>query len=121
MRGRHLDVLGQAVLSKGAPTCNMKSEHFGKATSEGVPVDTGLLEKPCSILLSKNALTWKLHGNCQLFLLLKTIYGLFGIWMSDLTATSIPQEWKNGPAFGMPGIQVDRIHVLKFREVGNDA
>ncbi|XLR06934.1 hypothetical protein S83_034872 [Arachis hypogaea] len=70
---------------------------------------------------SKNALTWKLHGNCQLFLLLKTIYGLFGIWMSHLTATSIPQEWKNGPAFGMPGIQVDRIHALKFREVGNDA
>ncbi|RYQ85403.1 hypothetical protein Ahy_B10g104967 [Arachis hypogaea] len=32
MRGRHLDVLGQAVFSKGTPTCNMRSKHFGKAT-----------------------------------------------------------------------------------------
>ena len=47
---------------------------------------------------------------------------LWAIWNLDVTsATSIPQEWKNRPAFGMPGIQVDRIHVLKFREAGNDA
>ncbi|XLT05648.1 hypothetical protein HN51_044397 [Arachis hypogaea] len=114
MGGRHLDVLGQAVLSKGAPACNMRSEHFGKATR--------CCRGQCGPRqISKNALTWKLHGNWKLFLLWKTIYGLFGIWMLHLTAISIPQEWKNGPAFGMPGIQVDRIHVLKFREVRNDA
>ncbi|QHN96606.1 Pyruvate dehydrogenase E1 component subunit alpha-3 [Arachis hypogaea] len=85
MGGRHLDVLGQAVLSKGAPACNMRSEHFGKATR-------------CS------------HGHWTT-----------GVAEIGRFCSCDIGEWKNGPAFGMPGIQVDRIHVLKFREVRNDA
>ncbi|CAA2968501.1 pyruvate dehydrogenase E1 component subunit alpha-3, chloroplastic-like [Olea europaea subsp. europaea] len=42
---------------------------------------------------------------------------LWAIGMSHLRATSDPQIWKNGPAFGMPRVHVDGIgmDVLRFR------
>lgn len=46
---------------------------------------------------------------------------LWAIGMSHLRATSDPQIWKKGPAFGMPGIHVDGMHVLKVREVAKEA
>ncbi|WVZ16717.1 hypothetical protein V8G54_009699 [Vigna mungo] len=46
---------------------------------------------------------------------------LWAIGMSHLRATSDPQIWKKGPAFGMPGIHVDGMDVLKVREVAKEA
>ncbi|XLT14033.1 hypothetical protein HN51_059723 [Arachis hypogaea] len=44
---------------------------------------------------------------------------LWAIWNLDVTsATSIPQEWKNRPAFGMPGIQaVDVAEDLSLEDM----
>ncbi|TYJ06061.1 hypothetical protein E1A91_A12G207300v1, partial [Gossypium mustelinum] len=36
-------------------------------------------------------------------------------------ATSVPQIYKKGPAFGMPGVHVDGMDVLKVREVAKEA
>ncbi|KAK9145826.1 hypothetical protein Sjap_005729 [Stephania japonica] len=36
-------------------------------------------------------------------------------------ATSDPEIWKKGPAFGMPGVHVDGMDVLKVREVALEA
>ncbi|GLT79835.1 hypothetical protein SLA2020_513080 [Shorea laevis] len=46
---------------------------------------------------------------------------LWAIGMSHLRATSDPQIYKKGPAFGMPGIHVDGMDVLKVREVAKTA
>ncbi|KAK8711402.1 hypothetical protein V6N13_146685 [Hibiscus sabdariffa] len=46
---------------------------------------------------------------------------LWAIGMSHLRATSDPQIYKKGPAFGMPGIHVDGMDVLKVREVAKEA
>ncbi|XP_058743830.1 pyruvate dehydrogenase E1 component subunit alpha-3, chloroplastic-like [Vicia villosa] len=46
---------------------------------------------------------------------------LWAIGMSHLRATSDPQIWKKGPAFGMPGVHVDGMDVLKVREVAKEA
>ncbi|KAJ8900598.1 hypothetical protein K2173_025375 [Erythroxylum novogranatense] len=46
---------------------------------------------------------------------------LWAIGMSHLRATSDPQIWKKGPAFGMPGVHVDGMDVLKIREVAKEA
>uniref|UniRef100_A0A0D6QXV6 Pyruvate dehydrogenase E1 component subunit alpha n=1 Tax=Araucaria cunninghamii TaxID=56994 RepID=A0A0D6QXV6_ARACU len=46
---------------------------------------------------------------------------LWAIGMSHLRATSDPEIWKKGPAFGMPGIHVDGMDVLKVREVALEA
>ncbi|GLT71191.1 hypothetical protein SLA2020_432250 [Shorea laevis] len=46
---------------------------------------------------------------------------LWAIGMSHLRATSDPQIYKKGPAFGMPGIHVDGMDVLKVREVAQTA
>lgn len=46
---------------------------------------------------------------------------LWAIGMSHLRSTSDPEIWKKGPAFGMPGIHVDGMDVLKVREVAKDA
>ncbi|XP_073040765.1 pyruvate dehydrogenase E1 component subunit alpha-3, chloroplastic-like [Primulina eburnea] len=46
---------------------------------------------------------------------------LWAIGMSHLRSTSDPQIWKKGPAFGMPGIHVDGMDVLKVREVAKEA
>ncbi|CAN6480486.1 unnamed protein product [Victoria cruziana] len=46
---------------------------------------------------------------------------LWAIGMSHLRATSDPEIWKKGPAFGMPGIHVDGMDVLKVREVAKEA
>ncbi|XP_044476781.1 pyruvate dehydrogenase E1 component subunit alpha-3, chloroplastic-like [Mangifera indica] len=46
---------------------------------------------------------------------------LWAIGMSHLRATSDPEIWKKGPAFGMPGVQVDGMDVLKVREVAKEA
>lgn len=46
---------------------------------------------------------------------------LWAIGMSHLRATSDPQIWKKGPAFGMPGVHVDGMDVLKVKEVAEEA
>ncbi|GAB4844732.1 Pyruvate dehydrogenase E1 component subunit alpha, testis-specific form, mitochondrial [Ancistrocladus abbreviatus] len=46
---------------------------------------------------------------------------LWAIGMSHLRATSDPEIWKKGPAFGIPGVHVDGMDVLKVREVAKDA
>ncbi|CAL9069717.1 pyruvate dehydrogenase E1 component subunit alpha-3, chloroplastic-like [Musa acuminata AAA Group] len=46
---------------------------------------------------------------------------LWAIGMSHLRATSDPEIWKKGPAFGMPGVHVDGMDVLKVREVAMEA
>lgn len=46
---------------------------------------------------------------------------LWAIGMSHLRATSDPEIWKKGPAFGMPGFHVDGMDVLKVREVAKEA
>ncbi|XAR70114.1 Pyruvate dehydrogenase (acetyl-transferring) [Bertholletia excelsa] len=46
---------------------------------------------------------------------------LWAIGMSHLRATSDPQIWKKGPAFGMPGVHVDGMDVLKVRAVAKEA
>ena len=46
---------------------------------------------------------------------------LWAIGMSHLRTTSDPEIWKKGSAFGMPGVHVDRMDVLKVREVANEA
>ncbi|KAE8708672.1 Pyruvate dehydrogenase E1 component subunit alpha-3 [Hibiscus syriacus] len=46
---------------------------------------------------------------------------LWAIGMSHLRSTSDPQIYKKGPAFGMPGVHVDGMDVLKVREVAKDA
>ncbi|TYG90898.1 hypothetical protein ES288_A12G219800v1, partial [Gossypium darwinii] len=46
---------------------------------------------------------------------------LWAIGMSHLRATSVPQIYKKGPAFGMPGVHVDGMDVLKVREVAKEA
>ncbi|KAJ0113211.1 hypothetical protein Patl1_00690 [Pistacia atlantica] len=46
---------------------------------------------------------------------------LWAIGMSHLRATSDPQIYKKGPAFGMPGVHVDGMDVLKVREVAQEA
>ncbi|VAH24317.1 unnamed protein product [Triticum turgidum subsp. durum] len=38
---------------------------------------------------------------------------LWAIGMSHLRSTSDPEIWKKGPAFGMPGVHVDGMDVLK--------
>uniref|UniRef100_A0A0C9RVS3 Pyruvate dehydrogenase E1 component subunit alpha n=1 Tax=Wollemia nobilis TaxID=56998 RepID=A0A0C9RVS3_9CONI len=46
---------------------------------------------------------------------------LWAIGMSHVRATSVPEIWKKGPAFGMPGVHVDGMDVLKVREVAKEA
>ncbi|KAK8570348.1 hypothetical protein V6N13_003033 [Hibiscus sabdariffa] len=46
---------------------------------------------------------------------------LWAIGMSHLRATSDPHIYKKGPAFGMPGVHVDGMDVLKVREVAKEA
>ncbi|KAM7476581.1 hypothetical protein LguiB_023824 [Lonicera macranthoides] len=46
---------------------------------------------------------------------------LWAIGMSHLRATSDPEIWKKGSAFGMPGVHVDGMDVLKVREVAKEA
>ncbi|KAA3460563.1 pyruvate dehydrogenase E1 component subunit alpha, mitochondrial-like [Gossypium australe] len=46
---------------------------------------------------------------------------LWAIGMSHLRATSVPPIHKKGPAFGMPGVHVDGMDVLKVREVAKEA
>ncbi|KAG6507256.1 pyruvate dehydrogenase E1 component subunit alpha-3, chloroplastic-like isoform X2 [Zingiber officinale] len=46
---------------------------------------------------------------------------LWAIGMPHLRATSDPEIWKKGPAFGMPGVHVDGMDVLKVREVAIEA
>nr|KAJ0194114.1 hypothetical protein LSAT_V11C800429130 [Lactuca sativa] len=46
---------------------------------------------------------------------------LWAIGMSHLRSTSDPEIWKKGPAFGMSGVHVDGMDVLKVREVAKEA
>eukprot|EP00475_Leptophrys_vorax_P002083 TRINITY_DN11183_c0_g1_i6.p1 TRINITY_DN11183_c0_g1~~TRINITY_DN11183_c0_g1_i6.p1 ORF type:complete len:434 (+),score=39.27 TRINITY_DN11183_c0_g1_i6:47-1348(+) len=46
---------------------------------------------------------------------------LWAIGMSHLRSTSDPEIWKKGPAFGVPGVHVDGMDVLKVREVALEA
>eukprot|EP00245_Coleochaete_scutata_P010281 TRINITY_DN357_c0_g1_i1.p1 TRINITY_DN357_c0_g1~~TRINITY_DN357_c0_g1_i1.p1 ORF type:complete len:435 (-),score=101.08 TRINITY_DN357_c0_g1_i1:418-1722(-) len=46
---------------------------------------------------------------------------LWAIGMSHVRATSVPEIWKKGEAFGMPGVHVDGMDVLKVREVAKEA
>ncbi|KAG0461202.1 hypothetical protein HPP92_021499 [Vanilla planifolia] len=46
---------------------------------------------------------------------------LWAIGMSHIRATSDPDIWKKGPAFGMPGVHVDGMDVLQVREVAKEA
>ncbi|CAM6099068.1 unnamed protein product [Calypogeia fissa] len=46
---------------------------------------------------------------------------LWAIGMSHIRATSVPDIHTKGPAFGMPGIHVDGMDVLKVREVAKEA
>lgn len=46
---------------------------------------------------------------------------LWAIGMSHLRSTSDPEIWKKGPPFGIPGVHVDGMDVLKVREVAIEA
>lgn len=46
---------------------------------------------------------------------------LWAIGMSHLRATSEPEIWRKGEVFGMPGVHVDGMDVLKVREVAKEA
>jgi hypothetical protein len=41
--------------------------------------------------------------------------------MNHYRATSVPEIWKKGEAFGMPGVHVDGMDVLKVSEVAKEA
>nr|KAJ0199996.1 hypothetical protein LSAT_V11C600307770 [Lactuca sativa] len=41
--------------------------------------------------------------------------------MSHLRSTSDPEIWKKGQTFGMPGVHVDGMDVLKVKEVAKEA
>eukprot|EP00897_Mesotaenium_endlicherianum_P002207 jgi/Mesen1/2013/ME000148S01114 len=46
---------------------------------------------------------------------------LWAIGMNHFRATSVPEIYKKGPAFGMPGVHVDGMDVLKVYEVAGEA
>lgn len=46
---------------------------------------------------------------------------LWAIGMSHLRATSDPEIFKKGPPFGIPGVHVDGMDVLKVRQVAKEA
>eukprot|EP00898_Chlorokybus_atmophyticus_P006295 jgi/Chlat1/6667/Chrsp49S06155 len=46
---------------------------------------------------------------------------LWAIGMSHYRATSVPEIWKKGEPFGIPGVHVDGMDVLKVREVAKEA
>ena len=46
---------------------------------------------------------------------------MWAIGMSHLRSTSDPKIWKKGPAFGIPGVHVDGMDVLKVKEVAKEA
>lgn len=46
---------------------------------------------------------------------------LWAIGMSHLRATSDPEIWKKGPAFGMPALHVDGMDVFKVRAAAKEA
>ena len=46
---------------------------------------------------------------------------LWAIAMSHLRAASDPEIWKKGPPFGMSGVYVDGMDVLKVRGVAKEA
>ncbi|PKA45729.1 Pyruvate dehydrogenase E1 component subunit alpha-3, chloroplastic [Apostasia shenzhenica] len=46
---------------------------------------------------------------------------LWAIGMSHLRATSEPEIWKKGPPFGIPGVHVDGMDVLKVWGVAKEA
>lgn len=46
---------------------------------------------------------------------------LWAIGMSHLRATSDPEIWNKGPAFGMPGVHVGGVDDLKVRQVAQEA
>ncbi|KAL8497334.1 hypothetical protein ACS0TY_020864 [Phlomoides rotata] len=46
---------------------------------------------------------------------------LWAIGMSHLRSTSDPQIWNKGPTFGLPGVHVDGMDVLKVNEVAKEA
>ncbi|XWS35955.1 hypothetical protein CRYUN_Cryun20dG0041100 [Craigia yunnanensis] len=58
---------------------------------------------------------------CKLPIVFVVENNLWAFGMSHLRATSDPQIYKKGPAFGMPGIHVDGMDVLKVREVAKEA
>ncbi|WJX80450.1 Pyruvate dehydrogenase E1 component subunit alpha, testis-specific form, mitochondrial [Trifolium repens] len=58
---------------------------------------------------------------CKLPIIFVVENNLWAFGMSHLRATSDPEIWKKGPAFGMPGIHVDGMDVLKVREVAKEA
>lgn len=46
---------------------------------------------------------------------------LWAIGMNHFRATSVPEIYKKGPAFGMPGVHVDGMDVLKVWEAAGEA
>lgn len=46
---------------------------------------------------------------------------LWAIGMNHFRATSVPEIWKKGPAFGMPGVHVDGMDVLAVNKVAKEA
>lgn len=67
---------------------------------------------------SSSVSTWLLY---KLPIIFVVENNLWAIGMSHLRATSDPEIWKKGPAFGMPGVHVDGMDVLKVREVAKEA
>ncbi|KAE8671210.1 Pyruvate dehydrogenase E1 component subunit alpha-3 [Hibiscus syriacus] len=135
------------ALSKGVPARAVMSELFGKSTGccrgQGIPVATGaafsskyrrevLKEADCDHV----TLAFFGDGTCnngqfyeclnmaalwKLPIVFVVENNLWAIGMSHLRATSDPQIYKKGPAFGMPGVHVDGMDVLKVREVAKEA
>ncbi|GMH31323.1 hypothetical protein Nepgr_033166 [Nepenthes gracilis] len=136
------------ALSKGVPARAAMSELSGKTTGccrgqggsmhmfskehnvlggfafigEGIPIATGAAfsMKYKRELLNENcdddmAVLWKLP------IIFVMENNLWAIGMSHLRATSVPEIWKKGPAFGMPGVHVDGMDVLKVRNVAMEA
>ncbi|GFS44525.1 pyruvate dehydrogenase E1 alpha [Actinidia rufa] len=121
------------ALSKGVPARQVMSELFGKTTGccrgqggsmhmfskeynvlggfafigEGIPVSTG------AAFTSKYRREVLKEANAD-----HDDVGL--LWRWNL-ATSDPEIWKKGPAFGMPGVHIDGMDVLKVRKVAKEA
>ncbi|KAK4402422.1 Pyruvate dehydrogenase E1 component subunit alpha-3, chloroplastic [Sesamum angolense] len=122
------------ALSKGVPAREVMSELFGKTTGAAFTskYKREVLKENCDEV----TLAFFGDGTCnngqffeclnmaalwKLPIVFVVENNLWAIGMSHLRATSDPQIWKKGPAFGMPGVHVDGMDVLKVREVANEA
>ncbi|KAE8698000.1 Pyruvate dehydrogenase E1 component subunit alpha-3 [Hibiscus syriacus] len=112
---------GQEAVSRGVPLRAVMSELFGKTTGycrdQGIPIAT----RATFTSKYKREVLKEVDCDHKLFIVFVVENNLWAIGMSHLRATYDPHIYKKGPAFGMSGIHVDGMDVLKVREVAKEA